>query len=184
MYKVMEIQKLSVTSILSFQLIIHQSNTPEPLEPVMVSTCQTLDQAWNDNSTVNLASNFIGSGKIDTCKRWDKKNKVYIQVQRPEVVQRYNKSMGGVDKTSNKKRGRPSSETPPPIAAKRQNAIKPVDDVRWDGKNHLTSFDDSRNNSRCKNPGCKQKTFVMCTKCSVNLCVARNRNCFFDFHSK
>ncbi|KAG8285912.1 hypothetical protein J6590_071328 [Homalodisca vitripennis] len=32
-------------------------------------------------------------------------------------------------KTSNKKGGRPSNETPPPIAAKRQNAIKPVDDV-------------------------------------------------------
>ncbi|KAG8255275.1 hypothetical protein J6590_096443 [Homalodisca vitripennis] len=66
------------------------SNTPEPLEPVMVSTCQTLDQA-------HVGEVLIVSGK-----------------------------------TSNKKRSRLSNETPPPIAAKRQNAIKPVDDVRWD----------------------------------------------------
>jgi len=31
-------------------------------------------------------------------KRWDKTKKEFVEVQRPEVIRRYNKSMGGVDK--------------------------------------------------------------------------------------
>jgi len=46
---------------------------------------------------VNLASNIITSGNIDVVRRWDKKNKTYLHVERPEIVQKYNKSMSGVD---------------------------------------------------------------------------------------
>jgi hypothetical protein len=30
-------------------------------------------------------------------KRWDKKEKKYIQFSRPEIVKEYNKFMGGID---------------------------------------------------------------------------------------
>lgn len=53
---------------------------------------------WSDNSCVTLGSNFIGTGNIDNCHRWDKKQSKYIEVPRPECVQLYNASMGGVDK--------------------------------------------------------------------------------------
>jgi len=52
---------------------------------------------WYDNKVVNLASNFITSGNTDVVRRWDKKNKTYVDVERPEIVQKYKKSMGGVD---------------------------------------------------------------------------------------
>jgi len=52
---------------------------------------------WYDNKVVILALNFITSGNIDVVRRWDKKNKTYVDVERPEIVQKYNKSMGGVD---------------------------------------------------------------------------------------
>lgn len=53
---------------------------------------------WMDNSSVILFSTFVGIGEIDKVKRWDKKTKAHILVERPEVVQCYNKFMGGVDK--------------------------------------------------------------------------------------
>lgn len=28
---------------------------------------------WSGNKTVNLASNYVGEGKLDNVKRWDKK---------------------------------------------------------------------------------------------------------------
>lgn len=52
---------------------------------------------WVDNKSVVLASNFVGSGEIDQVERWDKSNKQYICIDRPEIVRRYNHSMGGVD---------------------------------------------------------------------------------------
>lgn len=52
---------------------------------------------WYDNKIVNLASNFVGIGKEDSCRRWDKNQKVFVEVKRPEVVRLYNESMGGVD---------------------------------------------------------------------------------------
>lgn len=53
---------------------------------------------WYDNKVVNLASNFITSGNTDVVRRWDKKNKTYVDVERSKIVQKYNKSMGGIDK--------------------------------------------------------------------------------------
>lgn len=53
---------------------------------------------WYDNKPVHLASNFVGSGEVDTVIRWDKKNLKYIEIERPEIVRVYNKSMGGVDR--------------------------------------------------------------------------------------
>jgi len=53
---------------------------------------------WMDNRLVIMASNFVGRGQTDVVKRWDKTKKEYVEVQRPEVIRLYNKSMGGVDK--------------------------------------------------------------------------------------
>lgn len=47
---------------------------------------------------MNTASNFITSGEVEMIKRWDKKNKIYVEIERPEIITLYNKSMGGVDK--------------------------------------------------------------------------------------
>ncbi|XP_056320827.1 piggyBac transposable element-derived protein 3-like [Danio aesculapii] len=53
---------------------------------------------WFDNRSVVLASNFVGVGEEDEVQRWDQKEKQYLKVKRPEVVKKYNKAMGGVDK--------------------------------------------------------------------------------------
>ena len=53
---------------------------------------------WYDNRSVVLASNFVGVGNIDEVRRWDKKAHSFVMVKRPEIVQNYNESMGGVDK--------------------------------------------------------------------------------------
>lgn len=53
---------------------------------------------WLDNKPVTMASNFVGIGNITEATRWDKEEKCYLQVSRPEVITLYNSSMGGVDK--------------------------------------------------------------------------------------
>jgi hypothetical protein len=53
---------------------------------------------WYDTRSVCLVSNYIGSGQLETIRRWDKKQKMYVNIERPEIVTVYNTSMGGVDK--------------------------------------------------------------------------------------
>lgn len=53
---------------------------------------------WLDNKRVVICSTYIGKGILDKCKRWDKKSKTQIEVERPEAIVLYNKHMGGVDK--------------------------------------------------------------------------------------
>ena len=43
---------------------------------------------------LNVAS-FVGMGNIDKAKRWSKKNKVYMDVDCPEIIKYYNNFMGG-----------------------------------------------------------------------------------------
>ena len=51
---------------------------------------------WVDNSVVNLASNFVGVKSIGELKRWCGKE-VSKNISCPQIVQQYNRSMGGVD---------------------------------------------------------------------------------------
>lgn len=52
---------------------------------------------WYDNKGVVLASKFLTSGITDEVKRWNKKEKKFITLERREIIKLYNKSMGGVD---------------------------------------------------------------------------------------
>lgn len=52
---------------------------------------------WYDNKPVLLASSIHGSDPKDVCRRWCKKEKRYVQVERPFIIKKYNECMGGVD---------------------------------------------------------------------------------------
>ena len=52
---------------------------------------------WQDNNVVNVVFTFYGMGNIGKVKRWRKKNKAYIDVDRPEIIKYYNDFMGRVD---------------------------------------------------------------------------------------
>lgn len=53
---------------------------------------------WKDNNDVSVASNFVGIGNEEDVRRWDKTKREHILVKQPEVIAKYNQSMGGVDK--------------------------------------------------------------------------------------
>lgn len=53
--------------------------------------------AWKDNKVVNLASSFVGEMPKAQVRRYDKKNKRYVSIDRPNIVGEYNRHMGGVD---------------------------------------------------------------------------------------
>ena len=52
---------------------------------------------WMDNSVVQLASNFVGVNPVGKIDRWVKSANARSQVDCPQIVLHYNKSMGGVD---------------------------------------------------------------------------------------
>lgn len=57
----------------------------------------------------------------------------------------------------------------------------PVMAVRHDETAHWPIYGKK---NRCKMPGCKGITQVMCIKCNVNICFTSKSNCFKDFHLK
>jgi Transposase IS4 len=67
------------------------------------STCVVNDKntaavvTWCDNKPIKMMSTVHGILPEDKCRRWSKKDKNYIEVQRPFVIQQYNLLMGGVD---------------------------------------------------------------------------------------
>ena len=52
---------------------------------------------WLDNVIVQLTSTFMGPELGDPVKLWDGKEKKMIEVQCLEIINQYNKHMGGVD---------------------------------------------------------------------------------------
>lgn len=52
---------------------------------------------WFDNRPVTLLSTFAAATPTSNVERWDKKRKEVITVTRPNIIQLYNESMGGVD---------------------------------------------------------------------------------------
>ena len=52
---------------------------------------------WNDDSVVQLAPNFVSTHSIHNVLRWNKFSQSREEVECPNVVIQYNKSMGGVE---------------------------------------------------------------------------------------
>lgn len=51
---------------------------------------------WFDNKSVVLSLNMHGSVPTDICCRWYHKEKMYIDVSRPNIIKKYNIAVGGV----------------------------------------------------------------------------------------
>ena len=212
---------------------------------------------WLDNKPIHMASNFLGIGEKDKAKRWDKQQSEYIEIDRPDVIREYNKSMGGVDlldvyislyriyirsrkwtlrvimhfvdfalsnswveykedcikvkipkkdimdlldfrmhvaksliymnKPVNiKKRGRPSqnSRENTPVESRKFSRCerRPMREIQCDKVDHMPQIDDKKEATRCKLPSCKGRTHFYCDKCTVHLCLVKDRNCFERFH--
>ena len=83
------------------------------------------------------------------------------------------------------KRGRPSSSDIQGAleVKKRRNpaTVVPPVDVRKDAIDHWPEW---VGRGRCKNPTCKNLTFVSCVKCKLHLCFNQKSYCFRIFHLK
>lgn len=66
-------------------------------EEVISSDGDVVMCKWLDKKTVVMASNFLSIGECDSVRRWNAATKSHMQVQRPEIIKKYNVSMGGVD---------------------------------------------------------------------------------------
>jgi len=53
--------------------------------------------SWYDNRVVNFLSTFVGSLPSTEVRRWSKAENAFINVPCPNIVQVYNRHMGGVD---------------------------------------------------------------------------------------
>lgn len=84
---------------------------------------------------------------------------------------------------TNKKRGRPSNILQSQLDLKKKKypfAQIPAQEIRQDNQNHLPKWTDRQ---RCKYPECSLKTHTFCEKCQVHLCINKDRNCFYSFHT-
>lgn len=68
-----------------------------------------------------------------------------------------------------------------PLPPQTRQVLPPIY-VRKDGLNHWPLFADVTQAMRCMIPGCKEKSYIYCSKCNVHLCTNRRRSCFYDFH--
>lgn len=84
---------------------------------------------------------------------------------------------------STRKRGRPSLAMENLQNKKRRGPATdfPMQDVRTDRYDHLPLWCNER--QRCKYP-CGAKSFIKCEKCNVFLCLNKDRNCFYKFHTE
>lgn len=54
--------------------------------------------------------------------------------------------------------------------------------IRYDGYDHLPKHSEKR--LRCKLESCSLKSTIFCPKCNVHLCVNKNNDCFYEYHTK
>jgi len=50
---------------------------------------------WFDNRPVTLASTYVDPLPLQKVRRWDKASKSFTDINRPFIVDQYNRSMGG-----------------------------------------------------------------------------------------
>lgn len=59
---------------------------------------------------------------------------------------------------------------------------QPEPSVRRLGAKHMPEMVDIKHAERCRNKGCRSKTYMRCTKCKMFLCITKKRKCFQDYH--
>ena len=59
---------------------------------------------------------------------------------------------------------------------------QPEQSVRRLGATHMPEMMDGKHAERCRNRGCKGKTYMRCGKCKMFLCSTKKKNCFKDYH--
>jgi hypothetical protein len=52
---------------------------------------------WKDSKRVLLGSNHIDTERETIIQRWDKEKRCTVDVVAPQIINQYNKFMGGVD---------------------------------------------------------------------------------------
>ena len=77
--------------------------------------------------------------------------------------------------------GRPSkpSLSPQQAVGKKAAVANPVSDVHYDAVNHFPEFGEKRGRCRYCPDGYSS---VYCKKCSMVLCLRKDKDCFFEFH--
>ena len=53
------------------------------IEEIATAEGDVIVTQWIDNRPVLMASNFVGKGSVGQVRRWSKKQKEYVQVNRP-----------------------------------------------------------------------------------------------------
>ena len=67
------------------------------MKPCKINGSESRVIRWFDNRSTTILTKYEAVQPSTNAKRWDRKNKVEIQVSCPSAVVTYNKSMGGVD---------------------------------------------------------------------------------------
>ena len=84
------------------------------------------------------------------------------------------------NKDPERKPGRPKrSISPTSHVCQKPSMPAPIPSVRYDSTSHWPEIDGNR--SRCRR--CDMTCTVKCSKCGVQLCLNKDRNCFKDYHT-
>ncbi len=67
-------------------------------ETVVLTDQSQIVTRWNENAPVTLISSCLGDQPLGTAKRCNKKEKKYMDIPQPFVVNQYNKFMSGTDR--------------------------------------------------------------------------------------
>ncbi|KAE9542435.1 hypothetical protein AGLY_003296 [Aphis glycines] len=202
---------------------------------------------WKDTKIVSLLSTFTAIDPVVKVSRFDRKQKKRIEVDCPNIIQVYNRLMGGVDLldgllgrhkikmrsrkwymrvfhhlldvtvvnswllhkriqkqkgnnsvlllvkfreqlalslckigTYTPKRGRPTNDVQEGIIKKGKMGTKIGQHAP---PKEIISQLKVKKKTRCKNPGCKGFTFMMCGKCQISLCCGKGLTCFTKWHT-
>ena len=76
------------------QKVIDKSNRGEYWT---ISNSDILAVKWKDNRAVTLATNYDTIEPVQSAQRWSREKKAVVAVPQPNLVQNYNRDMGGVD---------------------------------------------------------------------------------------
>ncbi|XP_037514183.1 piggyBac transposable element-derived protein 3 isoform X1 [Rhipicephalus sanguineus] len=72
-------------------------------------------------------------------------------------------------------------ELPVKRPVNKRTPLPPVP-FRTAGARHMPELSSQKSASRCRNPGCTERTKFRCTHCDVFLCITASRNCYKQFH--